>query len=104
MSNTAAALWASIVRTLVPVVVGAIVACAVRAGIQLDPEFEAALGAVLTAVFTAVYYIAVRLLETYVTPKLGWLLGFAKAPAVYSADGPDAAAAALVSAANGRRL
>jgi hypothetical protein len=102
MSNTASALWASIVRTIVPIVVGSVIAWLVRLGITLDKEFETLLTALLTGGLTAIYYVAVRLLETYVTPKFGWLLGFAKAPAVYSSEGPDVAAARLVSAANGR--
>jgi hypothetical protein len=74
------ALWDSIVRTLVPVIVGAVLTWVTTLGVELDPEFEGALTLVITAVFTAVYYIAVRLLETHVTPKLGWLLGSAKQP------------------------
>jgi hypothetical protein len=50
----------------------------------VDAEFEAAITGVLTAGFSAVYYVAVRLLEQYVTPKLGWLLGLAKSPDSYS--------------------
>ena len=77
------ALWDSIVRTLVPVIVGSVLAWVARIGLELDPEFELALTAVLTALFTAVYYIGARLLETHVTPKLGWLLGSAKQPDYY---------------------
>jgi hypothetical protein len=88
MSDAASALWASIVRTLVPIVVGSVVGALVSLGINLDPEFEVALTTLLTAAFSLIYYVAVRLLETFVTPKLGWLLGLAKAPAAYSASSP----------------
>lgn len=74
------ALLDSIVRTVVPVIVGAALAWVARLGIPVDPEFEGALAGVLTAVFTGLYYIAVRLLETHVTPRLGWLLGLPKQP------------------------
>jgi hypothetical protein len=88
MSNAVSALWASIVRTVVPMIVGGLVAWLVGKGIVLDPEFEGLLTATLTAGFGLVYYAVVRLLETYVTPKLGWLLGLAKAPAKYTAVSP----------------
>ncbi len=80
MSETAYALWASIVRTVVPALVGLVLGLIARWNLPLDPEFEDALTALLTGVFTAAYYVAVRLLETYVTPKLGWLLGLAREP------------------------
>lgn len=88
MSNAASALWASIVRTIVPVIVGSILGWVVSLGIVVDPQFEVLLGTALTGIFTAIYYVAVRLLETYVTPKLGWLLGLAKTPAVYTVESP----------------
>jgi hypothetical protein len=87
--NTAlTALWASIVRTLVPIIVGAVISFAVSSGITLDEQFEPLLGSALTLAFSGLYYIAVRLLETYVTPKLGWLLGLAKSPSSYTEDSP----------------
>lgn len=88
MSNAAAALWASIVRTVVPLIVGAVITWAVGLGIILDEQFEPLLTSLLMLAFTGIYYIAVRLLETYVTPKLGWLLGLAKTPAVYTPESP----------------
>lgn len=75
------ALWDSIVRTIVPIVVGAVISYFVTAGIELDPEFEGALFLVVTGALQGVYYIAVRLFETYVSPKFGWLLLVAKQPA-----------------------
>jgi cation transporter-like permease len=75
------ALFDSLVRTIVPLVVGAVISWFVTAGIALDPEFETTLTIALTAAFTGAYYVAVRLFETYVSPKFGWLLGLAKQPA-----------------------
>ncbi|WP_378144826.1 hypothetical protein ACFJGV_15215 [Cnuibacter sp. UC19_7] len=88
MSNALSALWASIVRTIVPLVVGAVVSYLVSKGVTLDEQFEPLLGTALTVAFSGLYYIAVRLLETYVTPKLGWLLGLAKTPTDYTAESP----------------
>jgi hypothetical protein len=88
MSNAASALWASITRTVVPLIVGAVVAFVVGLGIDLDPEFEGLLSGVLTTVFTAIYYVIVRLLETYVAPRFGWLLGLAKTPVAYTPESP----------------
>jgi hypothetical protein len=88
MSAAASALWASIVRTIVPIIVGAVLGWAVTLNAPLDPEFEPALTAALTLGFSGVYYIAVRLIETYVSPKLGWLIGLAKSPEQYTADSP----------------
>lgn len=89
MSTAFYALFASVVRTLVPVIVGAVLSWAVSIGLTVDPEFEPLLGAALTGLFTAIYYTAVRLLETYVTPKFGWLLGLAKTPVAYTASSPN---------------
>lgn len=90
MSNAASALWASIVRTIVPVIVGSIVGWVVALGIVIDPQFEVLLGTLLTAGFTGLYYVAIRVLETYVTPRFGWLLGLAKTPTKYTAESPAA--------------
>lgn len=75
------ALWDSIVRTIVPIAVGAVLSFFITRGIELDPEFEGALFLVITGLLQGAYYIAVRLFEKYVSPKFGWLLGLAKAPA-----------------------
>ena len=72
-----------------PIIVGAVVGWFVTRGIELDASFEAVLTLVVTTVLTAVYYIAVRLLETYVSPKFGWLLGLGKAPAYDPEDDPS---------------
>lgn len=80
------ALWASITRTIVPIIVGFVLAQAARVGLTVDGEFETLLDGSLTAVFTGLYYVVVRFLEVYVTPKFGWLLGLAKSPDSYSED------------------
>lgn len=85
MNTAASALWASIVRTLVPIIVGTVLGWAALLGIDVDKEFEPLLGALLTGAFGGLYYVGVRLLEVYVTPKLGWLLGLAKSPDSYTA-------------------
>lgn len=80
LGGTMKALWDSIVRTVVPIIVGAVIGWAVSQGIELDPKFELSLTAAITAAFQGAYYIAVRLLEKYVSPKFGWLIGLAKQP------------------------
>lgn len=65
----------SYVRTIVPAVVGAIIAWALHHGHDIhgyEPQ--------VTAVVTAVYYALARLLEHYVSPRFGWLLGVAQTP------------------------
>lgn len=74
------ALWDSLIRTLTPIAVGGIVAFFAAQGIALDPQFEPTLVAVIGSAASAIYYTVARLLETYVTPKLGWLLLMPKAP------------------------
>lgn len=85
MNAAATALWASIVRTLVPLIAGGVITWLVSLGIDLDDQFSTALNVFLYALFSALYYIGARLAETYVTPKLGWLLGLAKSPDSYTA-------------------
>ncbi len=74
------ALYDSLVRTLVPIIVGAVLGWFVSNNIALDPEFELSLTVAITGAFQGVYYVAVRLFETYVSPRFGWLLGLAKTP------------------------
>lgn len=84
MSETFLALWISIVRTIVPIAVGAVLGWLTAANIPVDPDFEGTLTTLLTAVLTTAYYVAVRLFETYISPKFGWLLGSSKSPGSYS--------------------
>lgn len=81
-------LFDSAVRTVVPIVVGAVIAWTVTQGIPLDDQFELALTLALTALFQGAYYFVVRLLEEYVAPKFGWLLGLARQP-LYAKRGTD---------------
>ena len=82
------ALFDSLVRTVVPIVVGSVLSWFTMAGIEVDAELKANLTVALTVGFTSVYYIGVRLLETYVAPKFGWLLGLAKSPVYVATESP----------------
>ena len=84
MTPTLSALWVSIVRTIVPIIVGGVLAWLAARGITpLDSEMHTNLTAVLTVALSGLYYVAVRLLEVYVAPRFGWLLGLAKQPVIY---------------------
>ena len=74
------ALWDSLVRTYTPWIVGAVIGWLASLRVELDPAVESSLTIVVTGLATALYYLAARLLEIYVSPKFGWLLGLAKAP------------------------
>jgi cation transporter-like permease len=79
-STAMKSLFDSTVRTIVPIIVGAVIGWAVTQGITLDDQFEVALTLTITGAFQGIYYLVVRLFETYVSPKFGWLLGLAKKP------------------------
>lgn len=78
------ALWASVIRTAVPIAVAAVMGWLAYLGIEPDTELEVLLGSAIGAVLGALYHVAVRLLETHVSPKLGWLLGSPKQPLLYA--------------------
>ena len=61
----------SAVRTFVPYVVGYL------ATIGVDDGTAQTVSMILVSL---AYYVAVRLFELYLSPALGWLLGWAKAP------------------------
>jgi len=88
MNETALALWMSIVRTIVPVIAGFFLQLAFTWNLPIDPEFEGTLTALLTLLLTTAYYVVVRLFETYISPKFGWLLGSSKSPDSYSKEQP----------------
>lgn len=69
----------SILRTVVPLIVGFVVSLLVRLGLD-DAVDTAALTELVMLVVTAGYYAAVRALERYVDPRIGWLLGYAAQP------------------------
>jgi hypothetical protein len=75
-------LGASIVRTVVPLLVGVITASLLKAGIEIPEGF---LDQYLAEIVFTLYYVGVRLLETYVGPAYGKLLGVAKKPSYESA-------------------
>ena len=66
----------SIVRTLVPLIVAWLLSW-LPAELALT---EGQLGTAVTLALAAVYYIAVRLVEVYVSPRVGVLLGSRQAP------------------------
>lgn len=76
----------SIVRSLTPVVVAYLIGFPVVRALGLD---DAHMTALVTSVLTGLYYLLVRALETWVTPRAGWLLGYASTPSY----GPPAAKA-----------
>jgi hypothetical protein len=67
----------SVVRTFVPVIVGALITVLTKIGADVSSE---ALELLVGAVVTTAYYTIVRVLETKVTPKFGWLLGAPRTP------------------------
>lgn len=88
LKSAAAVLYASVVRTVVPYIVGVILGWAAAAGIEPDEKLEGAIALALSALFGTLWYVAARILETYVSPRFGWLLGLAKSPDTYSPDQP----------------
>ncbi|TQE30864.1 hypothetical protein Sipo8835_23005 [Streptomyces ipomoeae] len=70
-------LYISLLRQGVPAVVGWLVAVALRHGLDLD---AAAVTGVLTPVAGFAYYGVFRLAEQHLSPRFGWLLGFARPP------------------------
>ncbi|WP_328434853.1 hypothetical protein [Streptomyces sp. NBC_00425] len=70
-------LYTSLVRTGVPAAVGWLIAVGLRYGLRLD---ETAVTGVLTPVATFAYYGVFRLAEEHLSPRFGWLLGYARPP------------------------
>ena len=68
----------SLIRTVVPLVVGWLIAQPVVAAAGVTEEQATT---AVSALVTVVYYAAARAAEHYVSPKFGWLLGKASAPA-----------------------
>ncbi|WP_433225631.1 hypothetical protein [Actinomadura formosensis] len=74
-------MFASVIRTVVPLIVGVIIGQAARAGMDLDPG---AVTAIVTVVAGYAYYHAARLAEERVPAVGRWLLALGltdKAPA-----------------------
>ncbi|MEU3215960.1 hypothetical protein [Streptomyces sp. NPDC006971] len=70
-------LYASLLRTGVPAAVGWLVAVPLRHGLDLDAT---AVSDVLTPAVIFVYYGVFRFAEEHVSPRFGWLLGYARPP------------------------
>ncbi|WP_274558029.1 hypothetical protein [Streptomyces spiramyceticus] len=70
-------LYASLLRTAIPALGGWLLALSTRYGLELDAT---ALTGVLTPLCIFVYYAVFRLAEKYLSPRFGWLLGFARPP------------------------
>lgn len=87
MVNNTNPLIASIIRQVVPLVVGWVLGTLASIGLNIDGPGQLWLTTAVTALVTGIYYIVIRLLETYVWPKLGWLIGLAKSPDSYT-QGP----------------
>lgn len=73
-------------RTLAPYVVGFLVVQAARLGIDLD---ETSVMSALTIAVGTVYHAVVRLLEEHLSPRWGWLIGFAAKPDYQAVRGDD---------------
>ncbi|MFM9596233.1 hypothetical protein ACKI1J_40720 [Streptomyces scabiei] len=70
-------MFTSLMRTGVPAVAGWLVAVALRHGLHLD---ETAVTGVLTPVAIFAYYAVFRFAEEHLSPRFGWLLGYARPP------------------------
>ena len=85
--NIAQNMWASLVRTVTPIVVGFVVNLLVGFGWDIDQsEVEALVSGAITAVAAVLWYVVARVLELYVNPRFGWLLGSSKSPDSYSEE------------------
>lgn len=86
MKTKAQLVWLSVLRTYVPLIVGGVLGWFASQGITVDPEFEEAFTGILMLVGSGLYYLVIRLFETYVSPKIGWLLGTSQSPDTYSKE------------------
>jgi len=68
------------VRTWIPIAVGYLLSYLATKGIVIDQQIQAALITLIGGLATGLYYFIARLLEVHVSPKFGWLLGYAKKP------------------------
>lgn len=84
MKEATRSLWLSVIRTFCPLIVGGVLGWFASQGITVDPEFEEAFTGILMLVGSGLYYLVIRLFETYVSPKIGWLLGTSQSPDTYS--------------------
>ncbi|MFI9149462.1 hypothetical protein [Streptomyces sp. NPDC053367] len=68
-------MFTSLVRTGVPAVAGWLVSESWRYGLHLD---ETAVTGVLTPAAIFAYYAVFRFAEEHLSPRFGWLLGYAR--------------------------
>lgn len=73
-------LFDSLVRTYVPWIAGAVIGWLVSLGVPLDPDVAPQITAALMLAASMLWYFLARVFETYVHPKLGWLIGLPKQP------------------------
>lgn len=78
-----AALYASVVRTVIPVAVALAATYGAKAGLDVDTT---ALASLLGGLVGSAYYTVVRVVESRY-PAFTWLLGTKTQPAGYSYDG-----------------
>jgi hypothetical protein len=76
--ETIKSLGPSLLRTVVPVAVGWLISLPVVGALGID---SSVLTTLVTALATIVYYVAVRLIERFLLPEVGWLLGYPAEPA-----------------------
>lgn len=67
----------SVLRTFVPLLVGYFATWPLLTSLGLDEHVSTTLA---TALVTAAYWLAVRVVEQYIAPNAGWLLGWAGRP------------------------
>jgi len=67
----------SVVRTFVPAIVGAVITVLTKIGADVSSQ---SLELLIGSIVTTAYYTMVRVLETKVTPRFGWLLGAPRTP------------------------
>lgn len=79
------------IRTIIPTVVAAVVATLLSLGVELGTGERESVAAVAFLAITSAYYLGVRLLEEYVHPHFGALLGVPSRPTYnHPADAPPA--------------
>ncbi|WP_406515587.1 hypothetical protein OH809_24985 [Streptomyces sp. NBC_00873] len=67
----------SLVRTLAPILAGWLITQALRLGVHLDGTVLVSLE---TSAFAGAYYLVFRWAELHLSPRFGWLLGYAQPP------------------------
>lgn len=69
----------SVIRTVVPLLVALFTSWLVKLGIDPGP-YEDLIAQLAGGLVALAYYVAVRVFEMHVAPRLGWLLGLPKQP------------------------